>query len=47
MMILCVCMYCGKWVDTRADFNGVVLDGMTLHLACALTIVFKESKTNP
>lgn len=43
-MILAVCIYCGRWVDTRADFNGVLLDGGHFHLACALTLIFKESK---
>ena len=46
-MILCMCMYCGRWIDTRAGFNGVTLEGANLHLACALTMVFKNSKLTP
>lgn len=43
-MILCQCAHCGKWIDTRVDFTGIVFEGLNLHLACALSIILANSK---
>ena len=43
-MILCMCLHCGCWIDTRADFSGVMMGTEPMHLACALTLIFQRAK---